>query len=54
MFPKEASPFANAHIANCARPGASLSCVEYCQFSTAGDKRADYIQESTKDEAFQN
>lgn len=54
MFPKEASPSANAHIANCARPGASHSCVEYCQSYTAGDRRAAYIQESTKDEAFQN
>lgn len=37
MFP---NPSANAHIANCSRPGAFLSCVGYCQFYTADDRRA--------------
>lgn len=36
MFYKEATPFVSAYVANCCRPGAVLSQVEYCQLYNPG------------------
>lgn len=49
MFP---NPSANAHVANCSRPGAFLSCVGYANFILQMIEELLCIQESTKDEAF--